>query len=468
MRVEFDIKRPPALSREPRAVKHEAGRPITLEVIRDVEAFASLQDGWNRLAEQSAATVFQTHEWLFLWWKHFGAGGNRTLHTLIARNDRTIVGIIPLFLEKHAILGMPYYRRLRLLGSGIADASSYSVLAECGPSDFLDLLALPPYRSRVAEAFVNYLEEHPFVCDEVALENVPDESVVKKQLLPWLEASSVPYETRQSDICPRLDTPSSIERYLHGLHSSVRRRLVQAQRAYAHESTYVLETISPDTMSGAFHDLVDLHQTRWNRLGYPGLFHDTRFQRFLEDVLHAFWDRGWIWFKSLRTDSMRIAARMGYTFNGRMYDYLSGFDDDPRWSKLRPGLALFCSMLEDSVALQCECIELLRGKEQYKFELTSEYNYNWDIRFFPSGAAHTLRAGVYRITRWFEYAAVQMSKERILFLVQLRQHGTTGGAFQYVSFRTSELAAKVSSWFRSYYHGRNRMNDQPTVADKTS
>ena len=66
--------------------EHTTSRSIlTIEIVRNVEAFSSLMQEWTVLAESSAATVFQTHEWLFLWWKHLGAGKDRLLHILLFR-----------------------------------------------------------------------------------------------------------------------------------------------------------------------------------------------------------------------------------------------------------------------------------------------------------------------------------------------------------------------------------------------
>ncbi|HTK82628.1 MAG TPA: GNAT family N-acetyltransferase [Bacteroidota bacterium] len=448
------------------AVRRDVGHTTTVEVIRDVEKFSSYRDQWNSIAEQSSATIFQTHEWLFLWWKHLGTGGNRTLHTLIVRNKQLIVGIIPLFLEVYNVFGFRLYKRLRLLGSGVADRYSYTAISESGPSDFLDFIALPQFQSLVAEAFVNYIGDHPFICDEILFENIPDESIVKKDLLPWMDAADIRYEIRRTDICPRLITPSSVEQFLRRVHPSVRRRLLQAQKAFSRGSIYELETMTSEKLPGAFRDLVELHQQRWNRLGYPGVFHDTRFRDFQQDVLQAFWNNGWIWFKSLRTGSVRIASRMGFKFNDRIYDYLSGFDDHPPWSKLRPGLALLLTMIEDAVASKSICVELLRGNEQYKFELTSEFVTNSNIRFFTSNGTRTLRSAVFHMSLWFEYSICQFSKQRLLFRVQYREHGLPVSIFHYVSFQCAKLNNKVSSRLKKFRQGREERHQPSLFPDK--
>jgi CelD/BcsL family acetyltransferase involved in cellulose biosynthesis len=469
MPLDFDIVQTERVSDNGLKAIHNAERSMRIEVVRDVDRFSSLHDEWNSIAEKGAATVFQTHEWLFLWWKHFGTEGYRFLHILLFRDQQTIVGIIPLFLEVHTTLGFLVHKRLRLLGCGVASTySSYSAISEYGPSDFLDFIALPESRSHVAEAFINYLKDNPFVCDEIKFENASDESIIKKELFPWLEATSIHYEihVRRSDICPRLNIPSTIEEYLRGLHSSVRRRLRQAQNTFSRDGNYALETISSGKLSDGFQDLVDLHQSRWNRLGYPGLFQDYRFEDFQRDILKAFWEHGWVWFKAVQLDGSRVAIRLGFKFNRRLYDYLSGFDDRKQVSKYRPGLALLFSMLEDAVQWGYQYVEFLRGKEEYKFELTSDVMNNWTIRLLNRNTYHSFRSHLYQAGQWFTNIIFQLSKERELLHVQFEEHGFLSGLLHYVSFRANKFIDKVFSWLKKTSDEQNRTNHQQVYSER--
>ena len=422
---------------------------MTIEVIRDVGKFSSLHDRWNCIAGWSAAAIFQTHEWLFLWWKHFGDGGRRSLHILIVRENETIVGIIPLFMEVHTLFGFELYKRLRLLGCGITNGHSYSPISEYGPSDFLDFIALPRYQCLVAEMFLKYLDDHPSLCDEITLEYVPDESIVKKELAPLMKAAGTQHEIRRMDSCPRLNTPPSVEEHLQGLRPAVRRRLQQAHKAISAAGGSGPETITPENLPGAFLDLVALHQGRWNRLGYPGLFQDPRFELFQSELWPLLCANGWIWLKAVCADGVRIAIRMGMIFNERMYDYLSGFDERSPSSKQRPGLGLLLAMMEDAIRSRCRVIELLRGNEAYKFELTSEFMNSWTIRIMNQQSRHAFRSWLYVVMKFFGDLILRLSKERQLFVVQIRVHGLTGGLFHYLSFRNAAVTGKVHSLLKS-------------------
>lgn len=416
---------------------------ITMEVIRDPGKLLSLREEWNDLARKSSATIFQTHEWLSLWWKHFGAAGNRTLHILIFRHDEKLIGIIPLFLDAQILLGFRVYKRLRLLGCGVTNKNSHTALADSGPSDFLDFIILPEFRSRVVAMFLGYVLDHPFLYDEVELVNILDEGIAKREIPGQLEALGLHCEVTRMEICPRLRTPPSLEQYLKGLNPHVRRRLLQAKKIFARDDKYTIETVTNETLPCAFSDLVKLHQLRWNRLGYPGLFYEPRFERFQEEMIRSCWDQGWIWFKTVRLEGVRIAARMIFQFNGRMYDYTTGFDDRSPGSKHRPGLAILLEALEDAITLNYHSVELLRGDEAYKFELTSEVNYIWNIRFYNSKTHRSIRSRLAHVLRMIEHVAHMLLKERLLLVVQEGQHGFPVGAFQYIRFRFGNLLRKL-------------------------
>jgi len=418
-------------------------RRISLDPVTDEGVFYSLRDEWNDLAGRSSATIFQTHEWLWLWWKHFGRRDNCQLYILVCRVRGEIVGIIPLFLEEHALAGLRPYRKLRLMGSGAGDPYRYTPVSETGPSDFLDFIALPEFESRLAEEFAGYLREHASLYDEMELEHIPDQSIVRREFTARMEIPGSSCKVRRTDVCPRLNVPRSMEEYLGTLHASVRRRFSQARRGAASNGGTSMETVPGEGIPETFGALIRLHQERWNRLGYPGLFSDERFLKFQEEVLQEFAPKGWLWFKFVRGNGSCVACRLGYTFNGRYYDYLSGFDDSPHWSKSRPGLALLLSMLEDATATGAGWLELLRGDEKYKFELTQDLTHNWTVHVVNPRTLHTVRYHLHRFLQSCRFIIRRGSKEFLLFRTQYRRHGAPRCFLTYASFRLKGFLNKI-------------------------
>lgn len=418
--------------------------PLTVEVVCEMNAFAVLHDEWNAVVEASSATVFQTFEWAFLWWKHFGMHRNRSLHILVYRHHGRVVGIAPLFLEVSSFAGLRLYRRLRFLGCAVTQRESVGILVDYDPTDYLDIIGLPDYESAIACSLASYLQSSAALYDEVTLTNVPRQSFVLRRLVPQLSRHGLQYTMTRAAICPRVQTLSSIEAYCRGRNPHVRHRLSQTRRAFTGSTAYSIQTIhSAESFPEGFRDLVTFHQQRWNRLGYPGLFFHARFRRFQEEVAELFLERGWLWFKSVCMNGTRIAARLGFKFNNRFYDYLSGFDEDSPGAKRRPGLALLLSMIEDAIHARIPVVDFLRGDEQYKFELTSEFTDTWNVILLNPNMRRACRVRLYQVLRWGGWIGRRVSKEWLLVWVHYQTHGLPAFLVRYLVFRVTRLLRKT-------------------------
>lgn len=159
---------------------------------------------------------------------------------------------------------------------------------------------------------------------------------------------------------------------------------------------FAIKSVSAfDEASEVFSELVRLHQKRWNRQGFPGLFADTRFERFQREFMDVLFRRGQLWLKSARAGSRVLAVRLAIECNGTLYDYLSGVDDEAPETKRRPGLALLATMICDAAERGHHTVDFLRGMEQYKLQLCTGTETLWNIRIISPQAApwrlHTFR-----------------------------------------------------------------------------
>jgi maltose O-acetyltransferase len=278
---------------------------------------------------------------------------------------------------------------------------------------------------------------------------------VVKDLAPQLPLHGFQYTIARSTVCPRLSTPTSLDVFLAGRHADARHRLSQTRNTFCDNAVCTLDTVdSPDALMNGFHALVALHQDRWNRLGFPGLFFHARCVQFHREVAQRFFERGWLWFKIMRLEDAPIAARMGFVFNNCIYDYLSGFDDQSPAARRRPGLALLLGMIEDAIRWRCTAVDLLRGDESYKFDLTSEVDYNWSVGLFNSDTCRTLRVRLYRLLSRGNAIVHRIAKEWLLFRVSQRAYGFPGCLARYSEFRLHRLARKMRHSMAEPFHRR--------------
>jgi CelD/BcsL family acetyltransferase involved in cellulose biosynthesis len=288
------------------------------------------------------------------------------------------------------------------------------------------------------------LQHSTSLYDEVEFENVPQDGVMAVTFIPQLDRHGLCSKVSRGQACPRLAVPNSLDNYLHGCTASVRRRLNQARRLSSTLGNHSLAVVqSREELQEAFRELVRLHQERWNRLGYPGLFAGLRFRPFQDEVINRFLNNGWLWFKTIHMDGQCIAARLGFKFKGCLYDYLSGLDTQSPAAHWRPGLALLVSMIEDAIQCNFRRVDLLRGSETYKLELSSDIPYNWKILILSPGAKHKLRVGLHRIIRLLEFMGSKLILEKQILHVHYREHGLPSFIVRYIAFRSKRVINKV-------------------------
>lgn len=416
---------------------------LWVKVVRDVYEFASYAVQWNRLVEACPVTIYQTFEWQFLWWKHFGKNRRRSLHILVFHDERRLVGIMPLFVEAASFGKLRLCNKLQLLGCGVPD-KRFSPTLEEGPSDYLDGIVHPDYESEVARAFVDYLRQHHVLYDEIELRNIAPKSFLSRHVVPLLHTLDIRCNIVPSDICPQINVPASAEEFIESVHPNMRRRLRQVRKAAASAGGQSIEKPdSQDALVQTFHDLVHLHQQRWNHLGYPGLFADRRFENFAEELTKEFWERGVLWVKSIRMGGVCIAARLGFKFKDRIYDYLSGFDDRPMFAKRRAGLALLLSMVEDAIESGIPIVDLLRGNEEYKFELTSAFNQNQTVVATNRMSMWKVRFLLYRGLHSLELAGRRFTREWLIMRIHYREHGAWSFLFRHIARFWERLLKKI-------------------------
>ncbi|MGH8322845.1 MAG: GNAT family N-acetyltransferase, partial [Steroidobacteraceae bacterium] len=70
---------------------------MSIAVMTSEQEFAALEEPWNDLVRSNANhTPFQSWEWNFAWWSHFGVPGR--LRLCVAEQDGRMIGVAPLFL----------------------------------------------------------------------------------------------------------------------------------------------------------------------------------------------------------------------------------------------------------------------------------------------------------------------------------------------------------------------------------
>lgn len=304
--------------------------PIAVELIDDIARLREFVPEWSRFLEAvPPASPFQTPQWLLTWWRHFGGG---MLHVLAFRHEGETVGVVPCFLHE-----WQSRRQLTLLGTGI--------------SDYLD----PVFDARHCAAIVEALASHL-------------SSRAEWDICDWQDLSAATPLRRLGPVlddtpCTVVALAGSFEAFLaarpHGLKRSLRR---YRQKAEALGPLHF--AVTPDAEPCLLDALVELHRSRWNRSGEPGMIDANRSEAFLREAAQTLARGDMLRIFSLHLQDRVAAVVLALRNRSTVFAYLSGFD--PEYEAFGCGRELLACALRHAHDQGYRWWDFLRGDEPYK------------------------------------------------------------------------------------------------------
>lgn len=352
----------------------------------DVCAYESFDDfarhaaDWSVLVDASAsASVFQSWAWLSAWASH--------------RRPRGFVGLF--FVDGGVRVGAAALefggRTVRHLGTG--------------PSDFLDILALPGREAEVASALGAWLSRRGG-WDWADFQQAPPGSAIAH--LP--DACVIEGET-----CPYLPLPADWESFRKGLGKSLRGNIGYYERALAKRHALEIRVADAATLDADMDAFFTLHQLRWRSRWMPGAFADARSRSFHRAAARGLLEEGRLRLYTLRLDGTAGASLYCFQKGDVCYYYLGGFD--PALGRLSPGTVLTAHAIRGAIERDgAREFHFLRGNESYKYRWGAQDRCNLKVMRAGRGPLGQLRIAGGRL----QLAAELRLKDRM--------HARHGGA----------------------------------------
>ncbi len=310
---------------------------LRAELVADARALAGLEAEWWALWERCpAATPFRSPAWLLPWWEVFAPG---PLRSVAVRRGGTLVALAPLYLEEAS-------RRLLPLGIGL--------------SDDLDVLAVPGLAAEAGAAALDALTDVPG-WDVASLEELGPGAAA----LLWRAPEGWSDEVAEQSFCPALSWPAGAS----GLEAAVPARRLRKLRMARHRAERRgarVEVAEAGTALDHLDALFRLHAARWEGRGEAGVLADPAVRRFHRLAVPRLAAAG-----LLHATLLRIEGRVAGAFHGlrrgpTIHAYLGGFDPDFAFES--PGTVLMGHALDALMREGAGTLNLLRGKEPYKYE----------------------------------------------------------------------------------------------------
>ncbi|MBT5874242.1 MAG: GNAT family N-acetyltransferase, partial [Candidatus Latescibacteria bacterium] len=262
------------------------------------------------------------------------------------------------------------------------------------------------------------------------------DSFVVRMLIPELESRDAEVAVSELQMISHTSVPKDFDTFKAACNRRLRRQLSKAQKNFTDDE--IQDITTGQTFQDGLDTLIALHQSRWNRMGFPGLFENPVFADLQHDLLPHMLERGWLWLKLIKKEEAPVAARLGFQFNGHFYDYITGFDTDAPCSKHGPGTALMIDMLEDAIECGGKSLDLLRGDESFKMEWMSESSHNSRMVLSVSSPS-SVRQKLTRLMMTVNGLRYRLNHESTLIQVYYRQHGPLGFIRPYSKSRLSRF-----------------------------
>lgn len=318
---------------------------LEIERLETLEALAAFEPEWRRVWERdTAATPFESPEWLLPWTRHLWGGGK--LRVLALRRGGEAVGVAPFFLWGYG--AKPEIIRLSFLGSGI--------------SDHLGMIAAPEFAAEAARAVLGHLaacRNEWQVCDWQELR--PGSPLLRMELPPGLTGRDAP-----CGVCPILKLPESMDELLASLEAKFRHNLRTAQNRLGREGTVEFVLAEREDAATLMGELFRLHELRWQERGEAGMLEAARLQRFHLEAAQRFAGRGMLRLYGLRSGGETIAVQYNFRREARYFYYLSGFD--PARARCSPGAVLLAETIRQAIEEGGREIDFLRKREEFKYQ----------------------------------------------------------------------------------------------------
>lgn len=361
----------------------EFSREIQLgvKVLTEAEEFDKLKEGWTNLVDAAETTIFQTYEWNRTWWKYYGEKGQ--LHLVIFYHEEKLVGIAPFFKDCISLFGILKYCSLRFLGSDVSQPEDGDLLGLISYTDYLDFIVQPGFEEAVYSAMLNYFHTCDINYDEVLLDVVPQHSTVWNFLIPKLSANEISFLIEDCLSSQLITLEGSWQDYLKTVSKNSRSHMRRALKKIHNPEKKIFNEFEVDNEELVLHyfeRLVELHQTRWNRIGSLGTFAEKKNYEFHREVTQLFFKKGWLQMNVLEpadNSKKSIAIDLNYRFKGRLYGVHSSLDIDSKYYSDGPGSVLLNSTLKGVAENpNLNTYDFMRGGEGYKLKLSNKTSLN--------------------------------------------------------------------------------------------
>lgn len=373
---------------------------ISIEVIKEDKGFQALKSEWNRiLSISNSNNIFLTWEWLYTWWECFK--DNKQLLLIIARMEKEIVGIAPLYIVNSRFFGLLSRRHIEFIGS----------TGTC--SEYLDFIIQKGKEKAVMCAILDELMNNFNIKWEILnLSSILTDSDNLKCIREFARKKGLKCRLYGSRLSPFITLPATSDEFYSTVRGKRIKMFLRSRKRISEEKKVSYQIADNKVnLANEFEEFIKIHQKRQMSKGNLGSFVASRkkYNRFHKKIINLFFDNGWLYFISLNINGSLAAVQYNYLYNNKVYCYSVGFNPD--WRKFHVGSVLQTIVIEDAIRKTLSEYDFLRGTEEYKYYWTDKHRESIDLAFWKSATTYSMTKAEMMLRNVFKYFLPQKSSE---------------------------------------------------------
>ncbi|HVW69753.1 MAG TPA: GNAT family N-acetyltransferase [Steroidobacteraceae bacterium] len=379
---------------------------MSIRLVTSEEEFAALAESWRELQGASPNhTPFQSWEWNYSWWRHFGRPGR--LRLFIVERDGRLIGVAPLFLATR-YLGWPLHH-LAFIARKRADYLDFVVRAGHEREFFEELCPRLLAGSR------------EWRCIDVR--DFPESSTNLPHFLRAASASFPLISVQPAESCVAVSLEATWESFVATLGKNARRNVGRYRRHL--EADFPIELripATPDERERCFNDFVRLYRSlRESEDGAP-VYGSAPALAFEQDICRRGAEAGWFRLYLLYAGGQPVSGCLGYVWNRKFYAGLMA--RAPEFEKYSIGMTLSGMAIQDCIANHWTEIDFMRGDESFKYQWGGVRKHNYHVKLSNSGV---VMARTYAAEWMYRCLLRLKGLKRLRALLSKRRRATPAG-----------------------------------------
>jgi len=286
---------------------------INLQKIVTYEELLKLKNEWDELLENSSEnTPFLSFDWIRLCVEYYGEG--KMLNIIVIRDEKELIGIIPLWKFKDVIRKLPVVK-LEMINNP--------------DSPFVDFIVSDQRGEEVINAFLTFLlvndkEEW----DILNIQRIPEDSDNSAALKAALGQNKIKYFTSYPTLMPYIPIEDSWENFLQSRSRKFRKTRRNINNRFKSLDNVEILCYTNDRDANLLDEIIQISKKSWKHSEGIAISSDEKTIGFFESLNHIASSRNCLRVWLVKVGGKPIAMEYDIECGGNIFALRADFDED--------------------------------------------------------------------------------------------------------------------------------------------